>query len=134
MDEREVGETWINAVNEVLKEISKLFRVEAAILFGSWARSGGEWSDIDLLIVTDDVKGMNILDRFAIVVEFRRRRVDVFLYTYDEVVRMSLKGNPLILSVLIEGIPLVSSDRVERLRTMVSAMYRREGRVWIVNA
>jgi len=76
---------------------------------------------------------MNILDRFAVAVEFRRRRVDVFLYTYDEVVRMSLKGNPLILSALIEGIPLVSSDRVEHLRTMVSAMYRREGRVWIAN-
>jgi len=41
MGEREVSETRINAVNEVLKEISKLLRVGAAILFGSWARSGG---------------------------------------------------------------------------------------------
>lgn len=126
-------EDWVKIVENVIKELSKKFRIEAAIVFGSWVRSGGgEWSDIDLLIITDDVGFMRPLDRFYISAEFRRYRVDLFLYTYDEFERMCLKGNPIALSALLEGYYVVSSERVLRLRGRLVSKYYRDGRVWVI--
>ena len=126
-------EDWVKIVENVIKELSKKFRIEAAIVFGSWVRSGGgEWSDIDLLIITDDVGFMSPLDRFYISAEFRRYRVDLFLYTYDEFERMCLKGNPITLSALLEGYYVVSSERVLRLRGRLVSKYYRDGRVWVI--
>lgn len=125
-------EDWVKVVEDVVKELSRKFRVEAAIVFGSWTRSGGgEWSDVDLLVITDDVRSVNPLDRFYISVEFRRYGVDLFLYTYDEFERMCLKGNPLTLSALLEGLYIVSNEKVLTLRDRLYSKYRRDGRVWI---
>jgi len=61
-----VGETtlessWAKRIEATLSELGKRLRIEAALVFGSWARSGGgEWSDIDLLVVSDDAKDIGI--------------------------------------------------------------------------
>jgi hypothetical protein len=57
--------------------------------------------------------------------------VDLLLYTFEELERMASKGNPLALSALIEGTPMVSSSRVEELRSRVARIYSRRGRMWV---
>ncbi len=133
-----MGETTIEisrvraVVEEVLKELEKDFKIEAAVIFGSWCKSGGgAWSDIDVLVVSDSIANMSILDRFALAAHFRSKRVDLFLYTFEEVERMALRGNPLVLSALIEGIPIRMSDRVTRLANYVKKCFVKRNRVWI---
>ena len=124
--------SWAKLIEATLPELGKRLRIEAALVFGSWARSGGgEWSDIDLLIVSDDAKHISILERFSIATELRREKIDVFIYTYEELVNMMNKGNPLALSALIEGIPIKLSNRIEELKNKAQKMYKRVGRCWV---
>ncbi|MEM4970847.1 MAG: nucleotidyltransferase domain-containing protein [Sulfolobales archaeon] len=126
-------EPWRRDVEKLLNELMRRgFRVEAAMLFGSWARSGGgDWSDLDILVLTDDVRGIPILERFRLAAEFRIYRIDLFLYTFDELKNMVLRGNPLALSALIEGIPIIASQRVEELIQEAKKKYVRKGGTWI---
>ena len=106
--------------------------LEAVIVFGSWSRSGGgEWSDIDVLIVSDDAEKIEVLDRFLLASTLCTSKCDVFIYSYREVESMVKKGNPLILSALKEGIKVIVSDRLEKLAQEVSKACRRVGRMWI---
>ncbi|MCC6054802.1 MAG: nucleotidyltransferase domain-containing protein [Thermosphaera sp.] len=132
MGEEAIRENWVKNVERVLSELSREFNVEAAIVFGSWSKSGGgDWSDVDLLIVSNSVSELRILDRFALTSEFRKWRVDVFLYTLKELENMVNKGNPIALSALVEGIPLIMNREVEKLRRKAISTYKRTGRVWI---
>lgn len=60
-----------------------------------------------------------------------REKIDVFIYTYEELVNMMNKGNPLALSALIEGIPIKLSKRIEELKNKAQKMYKRVGRCWV---
>jgi predicted nucleotidyltransferase len=132
MGEEAIRENWVKNVERVLSELSREFNVEAAIVFGSWSRSGGgDWSDVDLLIVSNSVSELSILDRFSLTSEFRKWRVDVFLYTLKELENMVNKENPIALSALVEGIPLIMNREVEKLRRKAISTYKRIGRVWI---
>jgi predicted nucleotidyltransferase len=132
MGEEAIRENWVKNVERVLSELSREFNVEAAIVFGSWSRSGGgDWSDVDLLIVSNSVSELSILDRFYLTSEFRKWRVDVFLYTLKELENMLNKGNPIAISALVEGIPLIIDREVEELRRKAISTYKRTGRVWI---
>lgn len=132
MGEEAIRENWVKNVERVLSELSREFNVEAAIVFGSWSRSGGgDWSDVDLLIVSNSVSELSILDRFSLTSEFRKWRVDVFLYTLKELENMLNKGNPIAISALVEGIPLIINREVEKLRRKAISTYKRTGRVWI---
>ena len=132
MGEEAIRENWVKNVERVLSELSREFNVEAAIVFGSWSRSGGgDWSDVDLLIVSNSVSELSILDRFSLTSEFRKWRVDVFLYTLKELENMLNKGNPIVISALVEGIPLIINREVEKLRRKAISTYKRTGRVWI---
>jgi predicted nucleotidyltransferase len=58
--------------------------VESIIIFGSYAKNQhGEWSDIDILIISDYFKGVNILDRFKFLQELKIGRIEAFAYTYE---------------------------------------------------
>jgi predicted nucleotidyltransferase len=130
--EEAIRENWVKNVERVLSELSREFNAEAAIVFGSWSRSGGgDWSDVDLLIVSNSVSELSILDRFSLTSEFRKWRVDVFLYTLKELENMVNKENPIALSALVEGIPLIMNREVEKLRRKAISTYKRTGRVWI---
>lgn len=136
MGEKMSSKSWTEhiekIVNEVLERFSKVLNIEALIVFGSWTRSGGgDWSDVDILIVSDDVANINILDRFRLVVEYKPSRTDIFIYTYREVENMFRKGNPLILSALIEGIPIKISQRIQELVNQAKKQYVRQGRTYI---
>jgi len=124
---------WLRAVKEAVERLSERFgRPEAVIVFGSWSRSGGgNWSDIDVFVVADGVEGINILDRFASLADLRVLGLDVFVYSFREVESMARRGNLLVLSALIEGLRVLSSERVEMLAAELTKVYRRVGRMWV---
>ncbi len=133
MGKRGSETSWSETVEEVVRRFGGVLRVEAVIVFGSWARGGGgDWSDVDVMIVSDDVKSLGALERFKLVSELRPGRADVFIYAYDELERMLSRGNALAISALAEGIPVVVSDRVRELMERARRMYVRVGRVWIL--
>ena len=134
MGERAVEKPWAKLVDYVVRVVSeRLERVEAVIVFSSWARSGGgEWSDLDVLIVADSVRDVEPLDRFTLFPELLARRVEVFPYTFEELESMARRGNPLALSALIEGHVVFASSRVLELASWARRTYRRgRGRVWM---
>ena len=125
-------EVWRRVVREVLERLDRKLSVESAIVFGSWSRrGGGEWSDVDLLVVTEAVEAVNVLDRFYIALECNVPRVDLFLYTYKELENMAKKGNPLALSALVDGLPVKLSDRVSGLIEYAKRRYERRGRFYV---
>jgi len=125
-------EVWRGVVREVLERLAGRFSVESAMVFGSWSRrGGGEWSDVDLLVVTEAVEGVSVLDRFYIASEYKVPRVDLFLYTYKELEDMVKKGNPLALSALVDGLPVKLSDRVSALIEYAKRRYERRGRFYV---
>jgi len=125
-------EVWRGVVREVLEKLGRRFSVESAIVFGSWSRKGGGgWSDVDLLVVTEAVEGLSVLDRFYITSEYKAQRVDLFLYTYKELEDMVKKGNPLALSALVDGVPVKLSDRVSALIEYAKRRYERRGRFYV---
>ncbi len=123
----------IKDIMRIIKKVEeRIGKVEAAIIFGSATRSGcGEWSDLDLLVVTDNIQAMNPLERFKIIVELTDGKIDLFIYSYDELERMMYRGNPLALSTLIEGEQIISSNRVLELAEKARRLYKRIGRMWI---
>ena len=129
-------ECWFKDVVEFVEKVKKkIGSVEAVLIFGSWVRSsGGSWSDIDLLLVSDSVHGMHPLERFKLISELRSGRIDLFIYSYRELEEMMRKGNPLALSVLIEGKPITASSRVLELAKKAKEMYVRINRMWVRKA
>jgi len=122
-------------LRDFLRRLRERMPVEAVILFGSRAKGGaGEWSDIDVLVVSDYFKGLSVPDRFAVLLELKRGRVEPFGYTYEELARMLKRANPLALSALIEGVFLIESPRVVELAKRARRIYTRRGRVWIPKA
>lgn len=114
------------------EKVKSSFPVEAILIFGSHARNRhGDWSDIDVLVVSDHFKDISVLDRFKMLQEFKTGRIEAFAYTYEELVRMVDKGNPLALNALGEGKPLIVSPRVEKLVSLIGKRYVRKGRTWI---
>jgi len=56
----------INKINKFLKNVSKDFKIERAIFFGSRAIGiARKDSDIDLIIVSDDFEGMDFFERVS---------------------------------------------------------------------
>jgi len=133
LGERMLRENWTRNIEELVDKISRVFEIEGVIVFGSWSRrGGGEWSDLDLLIVSDQVKNINIFDRFKITFELRIPRTDVFIYTYEEIESMLNRMNPLILSALTEGIIIRSSERIRGLIEYARKRFTRRKRLWIM--
>ena len=83
-----------------------------------------------MLIVSDYFRDIDVLERFRLIAEYKVGRVQAFAYTYEEIVRMVKKGNPLALSALIEGKPLFESERVKRLMKKAKQLYTKKGRTW----
>ena len=85
--------------------LSRKFRVEQMILFGSRAR--GDWlltSDADVMIVSPDFAGRKFVDRSAEILRYWRGHVDLeaFCYTPAEIAERRHE-NEIIAQALKEG-------------------------------
>lgn len=131
MGEAAPGEAWAEAVKSFLERLRRKIHVESAIVHGSVARGGsGRWSDVDLIIVSDDFLNIPFLDRISLLAELKVDKVEALGYPYEELKRMVERGNPLVLGALIEGRAIVESGRVRRLREEAEKTYFRRGRAW----
>ena len=121
---------WLREFLEFVEE--RLKDVEGIIIFGSVAKGQeGIWSDVDVMVVSDDFKGMPIPDRIGILLEGARGRIEPLGYTYEELARMVRRANPLALGALVEGRFLKASERLLELAERASRAYTRVGRVWV---
>ncbi|MEN2974177.1 MAG: nucleotidyltransferase domain-containing protein [Candidatus Caldarchaeales archaeon] len=131
MGEEETTRDWIEAVKLFKERLTQIIQVEALIVHGSLSRSGPTpTSDIDVIVISDSFKDMPFCIRMEILENAKVGKVQALGYTYSEIESMSRKTNPLILGALVEGIHILSSERVSRLREKVKKTYIRVGRVW----
>jgi predicted nucleotidyltransferase len=131
LGEGAAGEAWAEAVKAFLERLRERVHVESAVVHGSTSRGGGGyWSDVDLLVVSDDFTDIPLLERLRLLIELKTGKVEALGYTYEELKRMVEKGNPLALGALIDGLAVVESDRVKRLRMEAEKKYFRRGRAW----
>ncbi len=99
-------------LNEMLKkfviELGKKIKASEVILFGSRAgKKYNEESDVDLIIVSDDFKGMNFFERASKMYDFWKidLPVDFLCYTKKEYETLK-KGVTIVSHALKTGIVL----------------------------
>ncbi len=130
--EKNRNRTIVKIALKTIRNTENILEVEAALLFGSWARSGGgEWSDIDILVISETVRDIPILERFKISKELTTPQIDLFIYTHEEIVRMLKQNNPLIISALYEGLILRPSRRILELIDTVRKCYQKVENTYI---
>ena len=65
----------LNSIEKYIEEISKYYKIDAIILFGSYAKgTNNEDSDIDIAIISSDIK-----DKFDDMVKLMNLRWDIDL-------------------------------------------------------
>ncbi len=107
--QRNILEIVIEKVKRYLEEISKRFNIAEAYLFGSYVK--GTWlrySDIDLVIVSDDFAALSYLQRLEILYK----------------IQWDMRITP-----FIEVIPLIQSEFVEKIER--SFVLRDAKKYWI---
>ena len=73
MVERTINKDILESINKFIEEIKKKYNVSAIILFGSYAKgTEHEDSDIDIAIITDDIKN-DIIDEEFNLMKLRRK-------------------------------------------------------------
>ncbi|MEM2902826.1 MAG: nucleotidyltransferase domain-containing protein [Candidatus Bathyarchaeia archaeon] len=128
MGKEATGEAWTEAVNAFLEKLKGKIRIESAIVHGSAAGGrSGYWSDVDLLLVSDDFLYLPFLERLRLLTELKVNKVEALGYSYRGMMK---KGNPVALGALIEGVAVVESERVKKLREEARKTYFRKGRAW----
>ncbi len=136
MGEGETGGPWRERLRSFVERLDQaLGSVEGVILFGSWAKGeAGEWSDLDVLVVSDAFAEFPVPDRIGLLLEHAEPPIQPLGYTFEELVRMVRRANPIALSALIEGTFLRASDRLLHLAEKARTTYEKRGRVWFPKA
>ncbi|MEM0024271.1 MAG: nucleotidyltransferase domain-containing protein [Thermofilaceae archaeon] len=102
-------EAALRAARSLLELLSRRIRVREAYLFGSYAK--GTWlktSDVDLVIVSEDFRGMRFLERLDLINELQWKAG---------------------IRPFVEAIPLTPDEFAERLQE--SAVLRDASKYWI---
>ncbi|HBL15274.1 MAG TPA: nucleotidyltransferase domain-containing protein [Elusimicrobia bacterium] len=102
------GDVLLHDLDELRRRLAPhVGRARKVVAFGSVARGeADEWSDLDLLIVTDTA--LPFFERFR---EFAGiynvwPRVDLLIYTPEELERMVAEQRPIVVRALGEGVVL----------------------------
>ncbi|MEM2273978.1 MAG: nucleotidyltransferase domain-containing protein [Thermofilum sp.] len=102
-------EAALRAARTLLELLSQRIKVKEAYLFGSYAK--GTWlktSDVDLVVVSEDFRGMKFLERLDLINELQwKAQIKPF----------------------VEAIPLTPEEFAERLQE--SALLRGASKHWI---
>jgi len=91
---------------------SKYLKIKKAILFGSYVRGDfNEWSDIDILIIVDEIDEINPIKRIEKVMDclMKYSSVEIVILTVKEYKEKKLKNNPIIIECEEIGIELTES-------------------------
>lgn len=107
----------IELARAYVERLSSSLPVLAAAVVGSVARGDfNVWSDIDVVVVCDDLPE-RIPDRMAVLMPEDTRGVQPVGFTRDEFRKASSKRNPLATSVTGEGVILLGADVFRDLTT-----------------
>ena len=105
MAERIIDKEIMDIVNKYVKVILANYKVKAIILFGSYAKgTQNEDSDIDIAIITDDIKCKDVFDEQLKLKKLRRSidyRIEPHLIEVDDYNNVE---NPFIEEVINTGI------------------------------
>jgi len=99
----------IKYASDFVECISRIYNVEEAYLFGSYARGDfNEWSDIDVLLIVKGNIPENPIARLSIAHPCLKRfpLIEVVILTKEEYDNLKIKKNPLALDVIKHGIKL----------------------------
>ncbi len=112
-----------SVLNDFVSNLRRLMTVEAVAVFGSRGRGDeGPWSDYDLVVVSDEFRGVNPVRRREKVAEAWpvMKAADFFPLTTAELLEM---GRPIIWDMLQDGRPVFDTGvwqravaRFERLK------------------
>ena len=135
MGESGVTEVWLKhpELKTFLDKVLTKFAPVAVILYGSAAvGQEGAWSDLDVMVISDEFGGLKPHERVGALLEFKVGRIEALGYTPDEFLSMVKKMNPLALDAAVRGVPLYGGDFLYRARNLVKRLkIKRRGRMWI---
>src|SRR3990172_13372403 len=100
------NEDVIKIVRQFLDEIQKIYKIELAFLYGSYAKgASNEWSDIDIAIVSPDfsddlLKERLILTKLAIPIDDRIEPKPFNKESFNP-------NDPLVYEITKNGLPLI---------------------------
>lgn len=98
----------LKKIKNFSKKLSKYYKIDKIILFGSFARGDyKEWSDIDLLIVSEDFKNIKKVKRAFDLYNYWKYKypVDFLCYTPEEFNKLK-KQITIVKEAVIEGIEI----------------------------
>ncbi len=112
--------TLKRVLNKVLEKVSSRFKVDLILLHGSYAKDTyiEEFSDVDIVIVSDDFEGIPIGMRFTILAELlagMEKTVEAVAYTRKEFIKHMQNFNPLVLDALEYGTPIFKTEFYEEV-------------------
>ncbi|MEM3570554.1 MAG: hypothetical protein QW589_01285 [Candidatus Bathyarchaeia archaeon] len=81
-------------------------------------------------MISDDFSHIPFLKRLDLFTELKVNKVEALGYSYEELRRMMIRGNPLVLGALIDGITIVESERIKKLKDEERKTYFKRGRAW----
>lgn len=114
-------------VGEVKRLIAELgLRVRAAVIVGSVARGDAQpWSDIDLLLISEDFEGLDAAERVKMVLEAWRgnRPIDPICLAPSE----ALEDKPLLWEFCRDGRVVVDDGFFESLKLKVQRLLEERG-------
>ena len=135
MGESRVKEAWLKhpELKAFLDTILEEFAPVSVILYGSTSVGGeGEWSDIDILVISKKFSGMTPHEKIGALLEFKVGRVEALGYAPEEFLSMVKKMNPLALDAAVRGLPLYDEGFLDKARKLVKRLkIERRGRMWI---
>lgn len=100
---------------EAVRRITSKFKADLIILHGSYAKGTyiEEYSDVDLIVVSDDFNGINLFARLSILADLLAgldKPVEALAYTRGEFLKEMRRFNPLVLDALEYGRPLIKTE------------------------
>ncbi len=105
-------------LDRVLEKVASKFKIDLVLLHGSYAKDTyiEEFSDVDIIVVSDDFEGIPLGERLAILAELlagMEKTVEAIAYTRREFIKHMRDFNPLVLDALEYGIPIFKTDFYE---------------------
>jgi len=102
-------------LDKVLEKVASKFKIDLVLLHGSYAKGTyiEEFSDVDIIVVSDDFEGVPVGERLAILAELlagMEKTVEATAYTKREFIKHMRDFNPLVLDALEYGIPVFKTD------------------------
>ncbi len=111
----------LEALSAASRELSKLFgeRFIGMVLFGSWARSEAkENSDVDVLVVLRDLRGMEVRSKiYKVITRYVERAVTLVDIRLEELLKKELELSSLMINIIADAI--IISDRDDVIKSFI---------------